>query len=109
MRKFYILCAAGLMFFTQTAFAQDVMRVAANLGSQLGKATYCNFPTDEFSGLSGKALDSLTTYGTPERGQAITQYMTAAEMAAKSGPVVEDCSEFRKGYMESLKFLRERY
>lgn len=92
-----------------TVSVADALGLAANLGSQMGKATYCGFKTDEFARLAGKAIDSRTTYGNSERGRAIKQFILAARLSAQSGPVSESCSEFREGYESSLRMLRRRY
>ena len=49
-------CAVLVVVFTSmlpTVSVADVLGLAANLGSQMGKATYCGFPTDEFARLAG--------------------------------------------------------
>jgi hypothetical protein len=89
-----------------TAYAADVMTIAANTGAQLGKATYCGFPTDEFAQRAGRAIDHYSA-NDQERRRAIEQFMIAATMAAQTGPVVESCFGFHQGYEESLQILRD--
>jgi hypothetical protein len=105
--KSIMLGGLHLVAFATSASAADPMIIAANLGSQLGKATYCGFDTQEFAKRSGRALEAYTTYGTAERGKALRQFMDAAILAAQSGPVGESCSEFNVGYQESLQILRD--
>ncbi len=100
---FALLCTVAVY---GRANAADPMVIAANLGSQLGKATYCGFATSEFAERSGRALDAYTKYGTPERGEALMQFVTAATMAAQSGPIGESCEDFHEGYDESLQSLK---
>ena len=105
-------CAVLVVVFASmlpTVSVADALGLATNLGSQMGKATYCGFPTDEFARLAGKAIDSRTSYGDSERGKAIKQFILAARLSAQSGPVSESCSEFGEGYKSSLRMLRQRF
>jgi hypothetical protein len=92
--------------FVSAANACDAVTIAANTGSQLGKATYCGFPTDEFAKRAGRAVDHCST-SNAERAEAIQQFAVAADMAARVGPVGESCSEFHGAYLDSLQILKD--
>ena len=95
---------AWLVLLATPAMAQDVMVLANNTGSQMGKAIYCGFPTDEFARAAGRAIDALSRGD--RRAEAVKQFTLEATLAAQTGPIGESCDDFRRGYDGSLRILR---
>ena len=106
-RAAYLFLVLFLVAASQFAFGQNsrAFNIANITGSMLGKATHCGFPTDEFAGEAGRVID-LYAVNNRDRKTAIEQFTLSATMSARSGPVGESCSAFRRGYLESLRDLK---
>lgn len=106
-RAAYLLSVIFLVVPPQLAYAQNsrAFNIANITGSMLGKATHCGFPTDEFAREAGRVID-LYAVNSRDRKSAIEQFTLSATMSARSGPVGESCSAFRRAYLESLRDLK---
>ena len=96
----------GALAASGRANAADPMEFAADLGSQLGKATFCGFDRDEFVERSRRALDAHFKDGT-KRSEANHVLVAAAASWGGNGPEGESCEEFRAEYEKSLQALRD--
>lgn len=107
IRADYLFLLLFLMAASQLVLGQNsrAFNIANITGSMLGKATHCGFPTDEFARESGRVID-LYAVNNRDRKAAIEQFTLSATMSARSGPVGESCSAFRRGYLESLRDLK---
>ena len=103
----YLFSVLFFMAAPQLAFGQNsrAFNIANITGSMLGKATHCGFPTDEFAREAGRVID-LYALDSRDRKAAIEQFTLSATMSARSGPVSESCSAFRRAYLESLRDLK---
>ena len=108
MRQIIPALLSFTLFFSAVdlAYAGDPITIAANAGTQIGKAKYCGFETDEFVVSSARAINHYSTT-IEQREKATKQFMLAAKIAMRLGPVVETCSEFRVGYKQSLNYLKQ--
>lgn len=97
-----LLVAAPQLAFGQNSRAFNIANIS---GSMLGKATHCGFPTDEFAREAGRVID-LYAVNNRDRKAAIEQFTLSATMSARSGPIGESCSAFRRAYLESLRDLK---
>lgn len=106
-RAAYLFLVLFLAGASQPAFGQNsrAFNIANITGSMLGKATHCGFPTDEFAREAGRVID-LYAVDNRDRKTAIEQFTLSATMSARSGPIGESCSAFRRGYLESLRDLK---
>lgn len=103
----YLFLVLFLAVASQLAFGQNsrAFNTANITGSMLGKAAHCGFPTDEFAREAGRVID-LYAVNNRDRKAAVEQFTLSATMSARSGPVGESCSAFRRGYLESLRDLK---
>ncbi len=106
-RAAYLFSVLFLVAASQSAFGQysRAFNIANITGSMLGKATHCGFPTDEFAREAGRVIE-LYALNKRDIKAAIEQFTLSATMSARSGPVGESCSAFRRGYLESLRDLK---
>jgi len=101
-----VFALLGALAALGRASAADPMDFAMDLGTQLGKADFCGFDTDEFFKRSLRAVDAR--FKDEAKRNEATQVIQAAYAAwAGNGPQKESCAQFRPEYEKSLQALRD--